>query len=140
MGHLSVEIISPERLVKEVQGVEFVALPGVEGELGVLAGHAPFLLQLKEGEVRIRAAQSAESFVVSGGFAEIFQNKVSIFAETAEVEKEIDVERARQAMQRAQAQMQSRKLSPVELAQIEAAMKLAAVRLKVAELRRNKIR
>ncbi|MBI4248031.1 MAG: F0F1 ATP synthase subunit epsilon [Elusimicrobia bacterium] len=140
MGHLSVEIISPERLVKEVQGVEFVALPGYEGELGVLAGHAPFLLELKAGEVRIRGAQGTESFVVSGGFAEIFQNKVSIFAETAEVEKEIDVERARQAMQRAQTEMRSRKLSPVELAQLEAALKRAAVRLKVADLRRKKIR
>jgi F-type H+-transporting ATPase subunit epsilon len=131
---LTLELVTPERPAFSGQG-DSVVLPAWEGEMGVLPGHAPFLVQLKPGEVRFKADGDVKSFAVSGGFAEICGDKVSLFAETAEMAESIDAERARQAFERAKAELQNRNLDSMTLAQAEAAMRRAEVRLKVAQLR-----
>ncbi len=133
-GRLIVELVTPERPAFSGEG-DCVVLPAWEGEMGVLPGHAPFLVQLKPGEVRFKAGVETKIFAVSGGFAEIRDDKVSLFAETAEMAESIDEERARQALERAKAELLNKDLDSMTLAQAEAAMRRAQVRLKVAQLR-----
>ncbi|MBI5240089.1 MAG: F0F1 ATP synthase subunit epsilon [Elusimicrobia bacterium] len=134
MAGLTLELITPERPAFSGEG-DFVVLPAWEGEMGVLPGHAPFLVQLKPGEVRFHAEGDVRLFAVSGGFAEVRGDRVSLFAETAEMAESIDGERARQALERAKAELAKEGLDPMTLASAEAAMRRAQVRLRVAELR-----
>ena len=136
---LTLELVTPERPAFSGEG-DFVVLPAWEGEMGVLPGHAPFLVQLKPGEVRFRAGAETKLFAVSGGFAEVRGDKVSLFAETAEMSDSIDAERARQALERAKAELEKKSLDPMTLASAEAAMRRAQVRLRVAQLRTGRRR
>ena len=132
---LIVEIVTPEKVALQGEA-ESVILPAHDGSMGVLPRHAPFLVMLNPGEVRVTAPGGAtREFAVGGGFAEVRPYKVSVFAESAELPDEIDAERARQALERAKARVQAPGLDPLTLAQAEAAMKRAQVRLRVAELR-----
>lgn len=134
---LTLELVTPERAAF-TGGVDFVVLPAWEGEMGVLPGHAPFLVQLKPGEVRCTDRGETKRFAVSGGFAEIRDDKVALFAETAEMADSIDAERARQALERAKTELQSRQPDSLTLAHAEAAMRRAQVRLKVAQWRKGR--
>ncbi len=131
---LTLELVTPEKVALRATA-DFVVLPAYEGEMGVLPGHIPFLAMLKPGEVRVRRGEELQSFAVAGGFAEIQGDKVSIFAETAEMAGEIDMERARQSLERAKAERLRRDIDPITLAAAEAAMRRAQVRLRVAELK-----
>ena len=131
---LTVELVTPEK-VALTEPADFVVLPAFEGEMGVLPGHEPFLVQLAAGEVRVRRGTELKSFAVGGGFAEILHDKVSVFAETAETAAEIDAERARQALERAKADALQARGDPLTLAQAEASLRRAQVRVRVAEVR-----
>ncbi len=134
MPGLTLELITPERPAFSGEG-DMVVLPAWEGEMGVLPGHEPFLVQLQPGEVRFKVGDKTSLFAVSGGFAEVRGDKVSLFAETAEMAESIDAERARQALERAKAELEKKHLDPMTLASAEAAIRRAQVRLRVAELR-----
>ena len=128
---LSVSILTPERVVYE-SAAEFVVFPAMTGEMGILQNHVPVLAQLGLGEVRVQNQGKTEIFAVLDGFAEVRNNKISIFAETAEMAEEIDAERARQAADRARQTL--RAAGPErDLEQAEAALKRALVRLRVAQ-------
>ncbi|MBI3297551.1 MAG: F0F1 ATP synthase subunit epsilon [Elusimicrobia bacterium] len=131
---LTLELVTPEK-VALTASADFVVLPAFEGEMGVLPGHEAFLVQLKAGEVRVRSGADLKSFAVSGGFAEVNHDKVSIFAETAEMATEIDAERARQALERAKAEAQQAQGDALTLAQAEASLRRAQVRVRIAEVR-----
>jgi F-type H+-transporting ATPase subunit epsilon len=133
---LQFEMISPEAPVLATPA-EFVVLPALNGEMGVLPDHEPFLVQLREGEVRVTAGGSVKNYAVSGGFAEVRQNKVSLFVETAEMVSAIDAERARQDLEKARAETLKPGLDPLMLAQAEAAMRRAQSRLRISQLRRG---
>jgi len=128
---IAVEIITPERLVKQTQA-ESVVVPAVDGELGILAHHAPLLAQLVPGIIRMGQGESVELFAVSGGFVEVNKNHVSIFAESAEMAHEIDEERARLAAERAKESMKVA-TTETELRQAEAALRRAMTRLRITE-------
>jgi F-type H+-transporting ATPase subunit epsilon len=137
MAAITVDIMTPERLVMQTQA-DSVVVPAANGELGILANHAPLLAQLQPGEIRLRRENSLELFAVSGGFVEVANNHVSIFAETAEMAQEIDTERARQAAERAKAEMRSARTES-DLAAAEASLRRALVRMRVTEgLRRGR--
>jgi F-type H+-transporting ATPase subunit epsilon len=131
MDNIAVEIMTPERLVMQTQA-DSVIVPATEGELGILPHHTPLLAQLQPGQIRLRRGNDLELFAVSGGFVQVEANKVSIFAETAEMPHEIDVERARQAADRAREQMKVAR-SDVDLAQAEFALRRALARLHATE-------
>jgi F-type H+-transporting ATPase subunit epsilon len=102
---LKLEIVTPDRKVLSEE-VEYVAAPGVEGEFGVLPNHIPFLSALGVGSLYYKKDGRRFYVFVAGGFAEVGQNKVSVLAELAEKAEEIDVERARKALERAQQRLQ----------------------------------
>jgi len=126
---LDLEIVTPERLVLAA-AVDEVVLPGSEGYLGVLPGHAPLLTGLAPGELSYRGDGQWRYLAVSGGFAEVLRNRVSVVAETCERPDEIDVERARQEKARAEAALAS-ETSEAGLRRARESLQKAVTRLEV---------
>ncbi len=127
---LTLELVTPEKVAWSAPA-DFVVLPALEGEMGVLPGHQPFLVKLSPGEVRVTVGSDVKHFAVSGGFAEIKNDTVSLFAETAEDAGNIDSERAHQALEKAKATVKPG-LDPMQLAAMEAAIRRAEIRVRVA--------
>jgi F-type H+-transporting ATPase subunit epsilon len=128
---LLLEVVTPDRLVLSTEA-DVVVLPGVEGQFGVLPGHIPFLSALQIGEMYYRKGGQTEYLAVSGGFAEVTGEKVTIVAESAEKGREIDVERAKRALERAEKRLAAAKTENVDWARAEAAMRRSLMRTKVA--------
>lgn len=116
--------------------VDFVTIPAVGGEMGVLPGHAPFVVQLTEGVLKYREDHKRDAFAVFSGFAEIHENKVLVLAEAAELAKEADEERARQAYQQAKEVLAMRG-KDLDLDAAQAALRRAVVRMKIAEYKKK---
>jgi len=81
-GKLHFSLVSPERELFAGE-VDQVDAPGIEGDFGVLAGHAPFMTALKTGEVTVRDGGSARTFEIEGGFADVTPDGLTILAESA---------------------------------------------------------
>lgn len=128
---LTLELVTPEKVAWSAPA-DFVVLPAVNGEMGVLPGHQPYLAQLAPGEVRVTAGDDVKRFAISGGFAEVKDDTVSLFAETAEDAGAIDAARAAQALEKAKAVVKPG-LDPMQLAAMEAAIRRAQVRLRVSK-------
>ncbi|GHE10335.1 F0F1 ATP synthase subunit epsilon [Klenkia taihuensis] len=103
MATLQVELVAVERRIWSGEATMVIART-TEGELGVLPGHAPLLGELAPGGVVTIRVADGEDLVVAahGGFLSVTEQGVSILAETAEISTEIDVERAREALRRAE--------------------------------------
>jgi len=95
------EIVTPEKKVVDTPAEE-VQIPGKDGYLGVLPGHAPLITELGVGEISFREGATEQRLAVAWGFAEVLPGKVTILAESAERPSEIDVARSRQAKERAE--------------------------------------
>ena len=135
-GSIRLEIVTPEKTVVS-EDVQIVMAPGVLGEFGVLIGHTPFLTALKTGVVRYSDSHGSERMVfVSGGFAEALPQKVTILAESAERRRDIDVERARAALERAQKRLaEQRSKEEFDFVRAQTALQRALIRLRIAENR-----
>lgn len=132
VGTFKLEILTPQKNVFSGEVESFTA-PGESGSFQVLRNHAPLLSSIVVGEVRL-VDQSGNEFVysTSGGFVEVNHNKASFLADTLEKKEEINVERARQAKERAEERM--RKNEPgTDIVRARAALVRAVNRLKVAE-------
>jgi len=128
---LLLEVVTPDRMVLSTEA-DVVVCPGVEGQFGVLVGHIPFLSALDIGEMYYKAGGKTEYLAVSGGFAEVTGAKVTIVAEAAEVGREIDVERARRARERAEKRIAAGKTADVDWTRAETALRRSMMRMKVA--------
>jgi len=131
---LFLEVVTPQKSVVSEE-VEIVVAPGSEGEFGALKGHTTFLTSLKLGTLRYKSADGKERYVfINGGFAEVLPNKVTILAESAERRKDIDIDRAMKAKERAEKRLAAR--SPeTDLIRAEAALRRALYRLKIKDIR-----
>jgi F-type H+-transporting ATPase subunit epsilon len=125
-------VVTPRRILIS-QDVESVVAPGSLGEFGVLEGHVPFLSGLVPGELRFTAGGKTERFVVASGFAEVSENKVSILVDAAESARDVDLERARKALERAKERLAKRGAEDFDFFRAEAALRRAMARIKVAE-------
>jgi len=94
-------IVTPERSLVDEQ-VDEIQLPGAEGYLGILPGHAPLFTDLKVGELGYRKGSNWVWLAVAWGFSEVLPDRVRVLAETAERASEIDAERAARAKERAE--------------------------------------
>ena len=102
METFELEIVTPEKLMVQDSATE-VQIPGKNGYLGVLPGHAPLITELSVGEISYKTASGATlSLAVAWGFAEVLPTKVTILAESAERPEDIDVPRAEAAKHRAE--------------------------------------
>jgi len=125
------EIVTPEKKVVETPAAE-VQIPGKNGYLGILPGHAPLITELSVGEITYRDGGEEQRLAVAWGFAEVLPDKVTILAETAERPSEIDVERARKAKERAEKRLSSGDTN-VDVERALNALQKAETRLEVAE-------
>jgi F-type H+-transporting ATPase subunit epsilon len=135
MANLSVEIVTGEQVVYERDDVTMVVAPGAEGSLGILPRHAPLVSLLKEGELRIKHGGEEDALAVHGGFIEVLNNRVVVLADTAERALDIDLDRAEEARRRAEEALRNAK-DRTDIAAAEAALRRAAIRLRVARNRR----
>jgi F-type H+-transporting ATPase subunit epsilon len=125
------EIVTPEKMV--VRDVaEEMQIPGKNGYLGVLPGHAPLITELAVGEITYRNADITHHLAVAWGFAEVLPDKVTILAETAERAEEVDVNRAQAAKQRAETNL-NKASTEGEFDKVSGDLKRAETRLEVAE-------
>ena len=100
-GIIDFTLVTPERALVHEQ-VEELQIPGAEGYLGILPGHAPLFSELKVGELGYRIGERWFWLSVAWGFVEVLPDQVRVLAETAERAHEIDLERANRAKQRAE--------------------------------------
>ena len=127
-------MVTPEKSVVS-DDVQIVMAPGSLGEFGVLSGHTPFLTTLKMGAIKYKDDKGQERYVfVSGGFAEALPDRVTILAESAERRKNIDLERASGALERAQERIEKTN-EDIDFARAKAALERALHRIKLAETR-----
>ena len=134
-GAIQLVIVTPERHLLSFS-VSEVTLPGAEGELGVLPGHAPLITELGIGELRYQVAGGAtsEPIAVIRGFAEVLADRVTVLAETAERPEEIDIERAKTALERAEKRIAGGAATQdIDWDRATAALQRALIRIKVAE-------
>ncbi|HJM36360.1 MAG: F0F1 ATP synthase subunit epsilon [Dehalococcoidales bacterium] len=135
MTPIRLEIVTAQREVFSEE-VDTVVVPGIEGTLGILPHHAPLMTSLETGELSVRKGSEEFSVVISGGFLEVRPDRVIVLADVAERAEEIDLARAEEAKLRAHEELVNR--SPRgDLAQADAALRRALVRLKVGERRRR---
>ena len=135
-GNIRLEVVTPETYVVDEEA-QIVVAPGSLGEFGVLIGHTPFLTTLKAGEMHYTDASGAQRYVfVSGGFAEALPDKVTVLAESAERRSDIDVDRAKAAMERAQERLDQSRAEDIDFNRAKAALERALHRIRLVETSR----
>ncbi len=134
-GNIKLEVVTPDRAVVS-EDVQIVMAPGSLGEFGVLIGHTPFLTTLKSGVIRYTDAQGTERYVfVNGGFAEALPDKVTVLAESAERSSEVDLERAKAALERSEKRLaEDRSREDIDFNRARASLERATVRIRLAGL------
>jgi F-type H+-transporting ATPase subunit epsilon len=127
--NLQLEIVTPDKKVVDDTADE-VQIPGKNGYLGILPGHAPLISEIDVGEITYRTGGRNMHLAVAWGFAEVLPNKVTILAETAERAEQIDLPRAEAARKRAEAELAK---PDGDHAQAQVALKRALTRIEVAK-------
>lgn len=134
-GRLLLEIVTPQGLIFSEE-VDEATASGSEGEFGVLPGHVPFVTTLKIGMLTCKKGSESKFFFVNWGYAEVGAEKVMILADSAERSEEIDIERAKAAMKRAEERL--KKAEEVDFVRAESSLERAVTRVQIVELRRAK--
>ena len=133
---LHLEIVTPERLAYE-DDVDMVLVPGIDGEMGILPHHTPLVSLLGVGELTIRKGGEEELFAIAGGFLQVRPDKVVVMAETADLDSEIDLEKAKAARDEAEKALESGYVEGADLSAARAELQRALLRIRVAEGRRR---
>lgn len=128
--HLTLEFVTPERAIVH-DDVDEVVLPGEEGSIGVLPGHAALLAALKTGEMWYRKGPEKKFAFVAGGFAEVVPDRVSVLAHVAERAEDIDLARAEAAKRRAEERI-SKPSSEIDIERARVALLRALTRVQVS--------
>lgn len=128
---IRLRLVTPGRMLLDEE-VDEVAAPGAWGEFGVLPNHISFLTLLETGEMSYKQGTAIRRLAVSGGYAEVLNNVMTVLAPAAEFAEEIDVERARRAKETAEAKMEELNREGEEFSTAEAALNRALTRIQVA--------
>jgi F-type H+-transporting ATPase subunit epsilon len=129
---LMVEIVTPEKMAFSGK-VEEITIPGIEGEFGVLKGHASLLSAIKFGELSYLRDGRRTHYAVNMGYAEVTASKVTILVESAERADQIDVDRAKRAKEKAEQKLSKMAKEDAEYGKIEADLHRAEIRIKIAQ-------
>ena len=133
---LTLEIVTPEARVYS-DTIDTVVIPTVEGEVGILPGHIPLLAQMDDGELRVTKDNVTHWLAVSGGFAQVSGDKVSILAERAITEEKIDENAVEAALKRAEAAIkESAHLDPNEFEHLQGLVRFSGTQLALKRRRR----
>ncbi|MDG5471200.1 F0F1 ATP synthase subunit epsilon [Jeotgalibacillus sp. ET6] len=129
MKTVKVSIVTPDGPVYE-SDVEMVSTKAQSGELGILPGHIPMVAPLEIGAVRLKREGHIDYVAVTGGFLEVRPEQVTILAQAAEPADQIDVERAKEAKQRAEKNLQANQ-DNIDFKRAELALRRAMNRIEV---------
>ena len=132
---LRLNLVTPEKQLLENEEVDFVALPALMGEMGILPGHVNVLVQLGMGSLRYKKGGNESEFAVLGGFVEVVDDEVNVFAEGADLAEEIDEEAEKQKIKAAKASL-SQKDADIDFELAELELKQSIARMKVKHRRR----
>ena len=127
------EIVTPEKLVVR-EAADEAQIPGRNGYIGVLPGHAPLITELGAGEISYRSGGQSHRFSLAWGFAEVPPDRVTVLAETIERANEIDVTRAQQSLSQAEESLRGAQTEH-DVAQALARVERAQARIEVAQNR-----
>jgi F-type H+-transporting ATPase subunit epsilon len=132
---INLEVVTPDQAVVSDE-TQIVVAPGTYGEFGVLPGHTSFLTTLKTGMLRYKDSGGSERVVfINGGFVEVLPDKVTVLAESAERRRDIDVERARAALKRAEERLaEASKREDYDFRRAQAALQRAVARINIARM------
>lgn len=128
---IQLRLVTPSRLLLDEE-VDEVTAPGVLGEFGVLPNHIAFLATLEIGEMSYKLGNQRVHLALSGGYAEVLDNVMTVLANAAEFGDEIDIERARKAQERTERKLAELSLEDKEFAATEAALHRSLIRIQVA--------
>lgn len=129
----TVEVVTPERALFSSDQVVSLMAPGWEGMFGVMALHAPMVVALRTGVITLKLANDDEvRIATTGGFFEVAENHAVILCDVAELDKEIDVERAQRALQRALERLRNFQDPAIDRQRAQKAKERALARLKAA--------
>jgi F-type H+-transporting ATPase subunit epsilon len=132
---IELEVVTPERFVLD-EKVESIEMPGKDGYLGILPGHAPLLTELGVGILTYHKGAEVRRLTVVNGYAEVLPDRVIVLAEVSERAEEIDLQRARAAAERAQGELAKATGAPeMDWQSASAALQRALVRVDVASKR-----
>lgn len=131
--NLKVDVVNAEESLFSGDA-EFVALPGIEGELGILPGHTPLITLIRPGLVRIKKGSDLkeEEIFVAGGVLEVQPYHVIVLADVAIRSKDLDEAKAKEAMAKAQETAKST-VNEIELAKVEAEISMLAEQLRILQ-------
>jgi F-type H+-transporting ATPase subunit epsilon len=128
---IELQVVTPEHHVLS-EDVDSVEMPGKDGYLGILPGHAPLLTEMGIGILTYRKGSETRSTTVMGGYAEVLPNRVIVLADAAELTEKIDTTRAHAALDRAKANMPGANATEADWTAANAAIARAMVRLEAA--------
>jgi F-type H+-transporting ATPase subunit epsilon len=134
--YIQLQIVTPDREIAEEE-VDEVSIPGKEGYLGVLPGHAPLLTELQTGTLDYRRNGTKRYVAIHWGFAEVLSDRVIVLAEIAERAEDIDVERAESKRKRVEEYLKSQPESDPEIEKARDALRRAICRLETARHARS---
>jgi len=126
------EIVTPYGQILSEE-VDEVSASGSEGDFGVLAGHVPFLTTLKIGILSYKKGNETVYVFVNSGYVEVTAEKVIVMADSAEKATDIDVERAKASMKRAEERL--KKAEEIDFARATASLERATIRIQLAQRR-----
>ena len=131
---LQFEIVTPDRLVQKDE-VDELQIPGKNGYLGILPGHAPLITELTVGELSYQKDKVTRYLSVAGGYCEVLPNRVTLLAETAEKPEEINVDRARASKERAEKRLADSQNPDIDFDRAMVSLQRALIRLQVSQKR-----
>ena len=105
--HFTLEIVTPVKTL-DFEKVEYLRAPSLEGLFGVMPGHVASIINLDIGEVKVLSNNKEDYFAISGGFAQVSKDKVSLLVESIELKDEIDKDRSNEALKRAQSRLKDK--------------------------------
>ena len=128
---LQLEIVTPDRQVLKTE-VDEVQVPGKNGYLGILPGHAPLISELQVGEISYKQGKVSHFIAVAWGYVEVLPDRVTILAETAEKADAIDVKRAEAAKERAEKRLAQVQNPDIDFDRAMVSLQRAIIRIQVS--------
>ena len=132
MTHYNLDIVTPMQNLDVIE-VNYLRCPGIDGSFGIMANHQDGIFSLDIGEIMIQSKSDTKFYSTSGGFAEINENEVCLLVETIELSTNIDISRAKSALQRANERKNKSNEEDFDEVRMETSLSRALNRLRVAK-------
>ena len=132
MSQFNLDIVTPTQNLDVIE-IDYLRCPGINGSFGIMANHQDGIFSLDIGEIMIQSKSDTKYYSISGGFAEINENEVCLLVETIELSTDIDISRAKSALQRANGRKNKSNDEAFDQVRMETSLSRALNRLRVAK-------